>query len=265
MTMTKPKIPPNLPSDARRQTAPIIPPHPILRDYYADETERQARILQLFNASAQYYDRINQLMSFGTGYRYRRQALLRAGLTDSMSLLDVGCGTGVLAGYASHIVGPLGRVVALDPSSGMLYEALQSRVHCVVQGIGEYLPFADNSFDMLSMGYALRHVTDLHMTFSEYKRVLKPGGVVLLLEITPPQSRLLYLLLKLYLKFIVPAMTMLYTHNRDTQVLLSYNWDTIEWCVPPGTIMEVLRCVGFEQVHRHVMYGIFSEYTARKA
>jgi len=264
MTMTKPELPPNFPGDARRQATSIIPPHPIMRDYYADETERQACILQLFNASARHYDRINQLMSFGTGYRYRRQALLRAGLTDSMSLLDVGCGTGVLARYAARIVGPLGWVVALDPSSSMLYEALQRRVRCVVQGVAESLPFTDNSFDMLSMGYALRHVTDLYMTFREYMRVLKPGGVVLLLEITPPQSRWLYLLLKLYLKFIVPAMTMLYARNRDVQVLLSYNWDTIEWRVPPSTIMEVLRCVGFEQVHCQVMYGIFSEYTARK-
>jgi len=93
--------------------------------------------------------------------------------------------------------------------------------------------------------------------------VLKPGGVVLLLEITPPKSRLLYLLLKFYLKFMVPAMTMLFTHNRDARILLSYNWDTIEWCVPPSTLLEALRCVGFEQVYRHVMYGIFSEYTAR--
>lgn len=262
--MTKPELPHNLPSDERRQAASIIPPHPILKDYYADEKERQALIVQLFNASAQHYDRINQIMSFGTGYRYRRQALLRAGLADSMRLLDVGCGTGVMSGYASQIVGPLGCVVALDPSIAMLYEALQSRVRCVVQGVGEHLPFADNSFDMLSMGYALRHVADLYMTFSEYRRVLKPGGVVLLLEITPPKSRLLYLLLKLYLKFIVPAMTILYTHNRDTRVLLSYNWDTIEWCVPPNTIMEALQCVGFEQAHRYVMHGIFSEYTARK-
>jgi demethylmenaquinone methyltransferase/2-methoxy-6-polyprenyl-1,4-benzoquinol methylase len=264
MTMTTPESPPNLPSDARQQPAPIIPPHLILRDYYADETERQVCILQWFNASAQHYDRLNQLMSFGTGYRYRRQALLRAGLTHRMSLLDVGCGTGVLAGYASHIVGPLGRVVALDPSRGMLYEALRNRVRCVVQGVGEHLPFADNSFDMLSMGYALRHVPDLHITFSEYQRVLKPGGVVLLLEITLPRSRLLYLLLKLHLKFIVPAMIMLYRHNRETQILLSYNWDTIKWCVPPSTILEVLRCVGFEQVQSHVMYGMLSEYTAKK-
>src|SRR5215510_14999142 len=108
MTMTTPDPLPNLPSDARRQAPSSIPPHPILRDYYADETERQARILQLFNASAQHYDRINQLMSFGTGYRYRRQALLRAGLTDSMSLLDVGCGNGVLDHSAAGIVGRLG-------------------------------------------------------------------------------------------------------------------------------------------------------------
>src|SRR5262249_45259105 len=172
MIMTKPERPHHLPSDARRPPTSIIPPHPILKDYYADEKERQVRLAQLFNASAQHYDRINQLMSFGTGSWYRRQALLRAGLKDSMSLLDVGCGTGVLAGYASHIVGPSGCIVALDPSSAMLCEALQRRVRCVVQGVGEHLPFADNSFDLLSMGYALRHVADLLMTFSEYRRVL---------------------------------------------------------------------------------------------
>jgi demethylmenaquinone methyltransferase/2-methoxy-6-polyprenyl-1,4-benzoquinol methylase len=262
--MTKSELPHNPPSDERRQAASIIPPHPILKDYYANEKERQARLVQLFNASAQHYDRINQIMSFGTGGRYRRQALLRAGLIDGMSMLDVGCGTGVLADYAAQIVGPLGCVVALDPSLAMLYEALQSRVRCVVQGIGEHLPFADNSFDLLSMGYALRHVADLYMTFSEYRRVLKPGGVVLLLEITPPKSRLLYLLLRFYLKFMVPAIMMRFTHNRDTQVLMSYYWDTIEQCVPPSTIIEALQCVGFEQVHRHVVLGIFGEYIARK-
>jgi demethylmenaquinone methyltransferase/2-methoxy-6-polyprenyl-1,4-benzoquinol methylase len=120
MTMTKPELPHSLPSNERRQATSIIPPHPILKDYYADEKERQARLVQLFNASAQHYNRINPIMSFGAGDRYCRQALLRAGLLDGMSTLDVGCGTGVLADYASQIVGPLGCVVALDPSIAML-------------------------------------------------------------------------------------------------------------------------------------------------
>ena len=118
--MTKPELPHNLLSNERRQATSIMPPHPILTDYYADEKERQARLVQLCNASVQHYDWIDPIMSFGTGDKYRRQVLLRAGLIDGMSMLDVGCGTGVLADYASQIVGPLGCVVALDPSIAML-------------------------------------------------------------------------------------------------------------------------------------------------
>jgi demethylmenaquinone methyltransferase/2-methoxy-6-polyprenyl-1,4-benzoquinol methylase len=149
---------------------PVLPPPD------QNDKERHARVVRLFDAVAPYYDRMNRVMSCGTGDWYRRSALRRAGLTERMRLLDVGCGTGIVAGHAAHIVGPLGGVMALDPSIPMLRTARQQRVPCVIQGIGEFLPFADRSFDMLSMGYALRHVTDLHVTFGEYQRVLKPGG-----------------------------------------------------------------------------------------
>jgi demethylmenaquinone methyltransferase/2-methoxy-6-polyprenyl-1,4-benzoquinol methylase len=223
------------------------------------------RIRQWFDTTAQYYDGINQILSLGTSGTYRRLALLRAGLGDGMQVLDVGCGTGAIADHARRIVSTHGRVVALDPSIHMLHEAHRSRVHDVVQGLGEFLPFADNSFNMLTMGYALRHVMDLHMVFREYKRVLQPGGSVLILEITLPTLRTSYLLLKYYLKGVIPTMTRLLTRNREAQTLMAYHWDTIEQCVSPETIMEALRYVGFEQVKRHVTLGIFSEYTARKA
>lgn len=226
--------------------------------------EQRLRLMQLFNASAQHYDRINRMMSLGTGNWYRRQALLRAGLEPRMTVLDVGCGTGTLASYAARIVGPSGYVVALDPSKAMLQKALRHSHVSVTQGLGECLPFADNCFDMLSMGYALRHVTSLDTTFREYQRVLKPGGVVLLLEITPAQGRLVDTLLKLYLKFIIPTLTWLCTLNRDARVLMSYYWESIERSAPPQTILHALQSVGFAHVHRNVMLGIFSAYTAKK-
>ena len=115
------------------EAAPL-PPHPALTQYYADERDRHSYVIRSFDASASHYDWINQIMSFGTGHLYRRQALLRAGLVASMHVLDVGCGTGVIANHAAHIVGSQGCVIALDPSIGMLQEAIRRRVRPAVLG-----------------------------------------------------------------------------------------------------------------------------------
>ena len=106
-----------------------------------------------------------------------------------MSLLDIACGTGVLAAHAQSIVGVRGFVVGLDPSPGMLREARGRGVLKLVRGVAESLPLESERFDLLSMGYALRHVSDLRATFGEYRRVLRPGGKVLILEISRPRYR----------------------------------------------------------------------------
>jgi demethylmenaquinone methyltransferase/2-methoxy-6-polyprenyl-1,4-benzoquinol methylase len=240
-----------------------LPPHPVLDNYYHDEEERKKRVKQLFNDSGSHYDWINSVMSFGTGERYRLEALERAGLGAGQSVLDIGCGTGVLARHEMDLVGPEGFVVGVDPSSGMLEAAIERGV-TVAMGRGELLPLADQSVDFVSMGYALRHVADLAETFAEYFRVLKPGGKVLLLEIAPPKSRLGYFFTKLYMKHVIPFVTRLGTRDRNAQLLMSYYWDTVEQCVPPELIMEALKKVGFVDVHRHVLFGIFGEYTAKR-
>ncbi|MGH8502679.1 MAG: class I SAM-dependent methyltransferase [Gammaproteobacteria bacterium] len=239
-------------------------PHPVLTRFYRREQERQTRVNAMFDAAAGHYDHIERLMSFGTGRHYRREALARAGVRNGMRVLDVGCGTGLLATQAAAITGP-GRVVAIDPSIGMLNRARVRGAPLAVRGVGEALPFADHSFDVISMGYALRHVADLQRTFREFRRVLKPGGVVLMLEITPPASRPAYALLKVYLKYLIPAAVRLARRSREAGALMSYYWATIEECVPPASILDALRRAGFERAERRVEIGIFSAYTAVSA
>ena len=239
-----------------------LPPHPLLDRYYRDEADRRRQIGALFNEAACDYDWINQAISFGSGAWYRREALLRAGLAPGMSVLDTGSGTGGVAAQAQRIVGSGGRVVALDPSLGMLSHAIKRGVRRRIRGLAEALPFPDERFDLLSMGYALRHVADLRTTFREYRRVLKPGGKVLLLEITPPASRLAHHLLGFYMGRIVPLMARFGRGGRSTRELMEYYWDTIESCVPPATILEALAEAGFARPERHVEQGILSEYTA---
>src|SRR4030095_13549096 len=146
---------------------------------------------------------------------------------------DAGCGTGGVAAQAQRIVGSRGLVCGLDPSLAMLRQAAGHGVHRRVRGFAESLPFPGERFDMLSMGYALRHVADLRTTFQEYLRVLKPGGKLLLLEITPPASRLSHALLKLYMGRLVPLVARLRHRGRASGELMKYYWDTIESCVPP--------------------------------
>jgi demethylmenaquinone methyltransferase/2-methoxy-6-polyprenyl-1,4-benzoquinol methylase len=245
-------------------TKPKTPPHPVLDDYYEAESKRRAVVDHMFDSSAEHYDWITDIMSFGSGRWYRRQALLKNGLKSGDKILDVGAGTGVISWLAQEIVGDDGHVVALDPSKGMLGEAKKLGVKHATQGLGEALPFPDNTFDFLTMGYALRHVSDLEKAFTEYKRVLKPNGKLLLLEISRPESKLSTLLLKIYLKGIVPNIARVGRRNEDIKTLMRYYWDTIEQCVAPPTIVNALTNVGLENSHRNIVMGIFSEYTATK-
>ena len=236
-------------------------PHPLITGYYDDEPQRRRQVDAWFDASAQHYNWITLAMSLGSGHWYRKQALLRAGLGEGMRLLDVACGTGVVAGHAREIVGAQGLAIGLDPSMGMLREARKRGVRGLVRALAEAIPFPAACFDMLSMGYALRHVVDLRRTFSEYHRVLKPGGKVLILEITPPRSRVSFHLIKFYLGRVVPLLARIGGGGAYSQRLMQYHWDTIEQCVKPPIILRALEEAGFKKVARHLELGIFSEYT----
>lgn len=154
----------------------ISPPIGPIDHYWADEPGRKRFVRDLFDRSAPEYDRVEGLLAFGTGRRYRHDALKRAGLRPGMAVLDIATGTGLVAREALAIVGDAGLVVGLDPSAGMLDCARDVRTSILVQGYGERLPLRDACFDFVTMGFALRHVADLGLLFREMRRVLRPGG-----------------------------------------------------------------------------------------
>jgi demethylmenaquinone methyltransferase/2-methoxy-6-polyprenyl-1,4-benzoquinol methylase len=241
-----------------------LAPHAPLAGYYARAEQKSEFLRRIFDRTARDYDRVERVMALGTGSWYRRQALLRAGLTRGMKVLDVAAGTGLVAREAVAITGSPSHVVGLDPSIGMLRELIARLAIPVLLGRGESLPVGDQTFDFLSMGYALRHLSDLAAALAEFYRVLRPGGRVCLLEITAPSGRIGRAILRGYLRGVVPCLTRLMAHDRDSQLLWRYYWDTIAACLPTQRVMQAMSAAGFRDVRRHVELGVFSEYTGTK-
>ena len=218
-----------------------IRPHPKLGRYYAADSDREVVVDRMFDKGAPYYEWICR-----------------------MRVLDIATGTGLVLRAAVEMSGGTGLAVGLDPSGGMLRECRKSCAAPLLRGRGEYLPFANASFHMVSMGYGLRHVSDLQTLFAEYSRVLKPGGRVLLLEITQPRSAVGRWLNRLYLRTLVPFVARVGTRTAAARRMMDYFWDTIENCVPPEVILDALRNAGFPNATRNVVYGVLSEYRGEK-
>ena len=244
--------------------ARVTAPHPPLTDYYPGAELRPAWVRGIFDRTAGDYDRVERALAFGTGPWYRRRALRLAGLRPGMRVLDVGVGTGLVASAAAAIVGDATLVTGLDPSFGMLRCARVPAGVSLMLGRAEAIPLTDASVDFLSMGFALRHLSDLSEVFAEFFRVLRPGALLCMLEITAPASALPRAVLKAYMRSVVPLVARVVARHRDTPALMRYYWDTIEACVPPQSVLQSLSAAGFIAVRRDVELGVFSAYCARK-
>lgn len=158
-----------------------------------DTVPEPSRVQPMFDGIARSYDRLNALMTAGLHNKWRDLAVLIAGVGPGAAALDVCCGTGDLAFALKRAVGPEGRVVGVDFSAEMLAVA---REKCgrnqqfveFVRGDALNLPFPDAGFDACTVGFGLRNVADLRQAFAEMRRVCRPGGRVVSLEITEPRA-----------------------------------------------------------------------------
>jgi demethylmenaquinone methyltransferase / 2-methoxy-6-polyprenyl-1,4-benzoquinol methylase len=241
-----------------------VAPHRALTEFYGDPGKRSRFVRDLFDGGAPEYDWVSSAMSFGTDRRYRRWALRQAGVRAGMKVLDVATGTGLVAQAALDCGIASTDLVGLDPSRGMLGENRRRRAVSLVQGRGESLPFGQHSFDVVTMGYALRHVEDLGQLFGEFHRVLRAGGRVIVLEITRPASRWGCGLMSFYMRKALPLWARLTGRGHEAGRMMDYYWATIAECVPPERIVEALRGSGFAEVRRKTTGPLLSDYLAVK-
>jgi demethylmenaquinone methyltransferase / 2-methoxy-6-polyprenyl-1,4-benzoquinol methylase len=180
-------------------------------------------VRQMFDRIAPRYDLLNRLMTAGGDRRWRRLAADAAALPDAGSALDSCTGTGDLALELARRVGPRGDVAALDFSEGMLQRAREKCLNAaapvsVIQGDALDLPFPDDRFHAATVAFGIRNVDDLDKGIAEMARVVRPGGRVVILEITTPKR--LRRFFSLWMDRVVPRMGGLVARDRAAYTYL---------------------------------------------
>jgi demethylmenaquinone methyltransferase / 2-methoxy-6-polyprenyl-1,4-benzoquinol methylase len=217
-----------------------------------DEREKASRVRSVFDSVAPKYDVMNDLMSAGLHRLWKRYTLTVANPQPGHQVLDIAGGTGDLSLAFAKKVGPTGRVVHTDINEAMLREG---RTRLLDQGVvlptlvcdAEKLPFADESFDFVSVAFGLRNMTNKEHALAEMHRTLKPGGKLLVLEF----SRVAKPLEKAYDWYsfnVLPKLGKLVANDED-----SYRYLAESIRMHPGqeALRQMMRGVGFGHVDVH--------------
>ncbi|GIU83323.1 MAG: ubiquinone/menaquinone biosynthesis C-methyltransferase UbiE [Acidimicrobiales bacterium] len=210
----------------------------------------------LFDRIADRYEFLNGLLTFGMDSSWRRRAVMALALPSGSLVLDVACGTGDVC-RELHRQGM--RPVGVDFSEGMLRRARTPGP--LLQADALRLPFADESFDGCTCAFALRNVADPPALFAEVHRVLRPGGVLSLLEVARPDHPLLALGHRIWFDTMVPLLGGLLSDRAAYEYLPR----STAWLPSPVEIGELAAATGFSSpLHATFSLGVVQVFVARK-
>ena len=224
-----------------------------------DVEEKQGKVAEVFHSVAAKYDIMNDAMSFGVHRLWKRFTIELSGVRAGQTVLDIAGGTGDLAYKFSKKVGPTGKVVLADINDSMLkvgrdkltYRGVINNME-FVQANAQYLPFEDNTFDLITIAFGLRNVTDKDMALESMLRVLKPGGRLLVLEFSKTNNPVLSKLYDTYSFSILPKMGQLIANDSESYKYLA---ESIRMHPDQETLKSMMQNAGFERCSFHNMTG----------
>jgi len=222
----------------------------------------------VFDSVASRYDIMNDLMSAGMHRLWKRYTVQHANARPGQVILDLAGGTGDLTREFARIVGPRGRVVLADINAAMLEHGRRRLVDAGIAGNvelaqvdAESLPFADNTFDRLSIAFGLRNVTHKEAALAEMHRVLKPGGKVLILEFSQP-SKAIKPAYDLYSFKVLPLLGRLVARDPESYQYLA---ESIRMHPDQETLLGMMQDAGFERCrYNNLTAGIVALHTGHK-
>jgi demethylmenaquinone methyltransferase/2-methoxy-6-polyprenyl-1,4-benzoquinol methylase len=221
-------------------------------------TEKASKVAEVFHSVADKYDVMNDVMSMGIHRLWKRYTIASAGAKRGDQILDLAGGTGDLAAKFARIVGDQGKVVLSDINGSMLAEGRKRLIDMGIAGNVEYvqanaecLPFDDNSFDIITMAFGLRNVTDKDKALASMHRVLKPGGRLLVLEFSKPAAPIVPFYDQYSFKFL-PMMGKLIANDAESYRYLA---ESIRMHPDQETLKGMMENAGFERVTYKNMTG----------
>ena len=223
------------------------------------KSEKAGLVGQVFHSVASKYDLMNDLMSMGIHRAWKRFAIEQMQLRPGLQVLDVAGGTGDLAMRIARRVGKTGKVILSDINSSMLEagrdrladEGIVGNVE-IVQANAECLPFPENNFDRIIIGFGLRNVTDKDQALASMYRVLKPGGQLLILEFSKPTLPGLGKIYDSYSFNVLPMLGKLVANDEGSYRYLA---ESIRKHPDQEALKQMMADAGFERSHYFNLSG----------
>ncbi|HLU22639.1 MAG TPA: demethylmenaquinone methyltransferase [Bacillaceae bacterium] len=186
---------------------------------------KEERVHKVFENIHEKYDKMNSIISFQQHKKWRKETMKKMDVQPGQKALDICCGTGDWTIALAKAVGSSGSVIGLDFSNNMLKIAQEKVSHEkleqieLIQGNAMELPFDDNSFDYVTIGFGLRNVPDYMQVLREMQRVLKPGGMAVCLETSQPTLPVFRQAYYAYFRYIMPLFGKVFAKSYE-----EYSW-----------------------------------------
>ncbi|RCS27909.1 bifunctional demethylmenaquinone methyltransferase/2-methoxy-6-polyprenyl-1,4-benzoquinol methylase UbiE [Polaribacter sp. WD7] len=239
----------------------------IVKPYKNSELGKKEQVAHMFNTISKNYDGLNRVISLGIDVKWRKKVVKIVGKDNPKQILDIATGTGDLALMMANLQPD--RIVGLDISEGMLEVGKQKiakanlakKIEMVV-GDSEDMPFQDNTFDAITVSFGVRNFANLDKGIREIARVLKPSGVLVILETSNPTKFPFKQGYKFYTNFILPIIGKLFSKDKVAYSYLSESANSF----PFGEAFNnILQKNGFTNTDdKPVTFGVATIYTARQ-
>lgn len=238
-----------------------------VKPYKDDQSSKKEQVARMFDSISGRYDFLNHLLSFGIDKGWRRKLIREARLSSPKRALDIATGTGDLA-IALRKAGAE-EIIGLDISNGMLEVGRQKvrkagldKLVDLQYGDSEAIPFDQGSFDLVTAAFGVRNFEHLDIGLKEMSRVLRPGGKMMILEFSQPESTPFKQLYGFYSKYILPTIGRLV--SKDTSAY-AYLPESVEAFPYGEAFLERLRKCGLTNVRAiPLTFGVASLYLAEK-
>lgn len=235
--------------------------------YKEENTGKKEQVAKMFDNISSRYDFLNHLLSLGIDKGWRKKAISLIRPINPKQLLDVATGTGDFA-IAALTLEP-NKITGVDISAGMLEVGrkkiadrnLNDRIELLI-GDSENLPFADSAFDAVTVAFGVRNFENLEKGLQEIYRVLRPGGMLVVLEFSRPRKFPFKQVYNFYFKFVLPKIGRLVSSDKSAYTYLP---ESVEAFPDGDNFLHVLKNVGFNNTQCRVLtFGVSSIYTGSK-